>query len=30
MVDGMTWPATLPPGRMVEWDAASIEEDHAE
>jgi hypothetical protein len=21
MVDGLTWPTTLPPGWMVEWDA---------
>jgi hypothetical protein len=22
MVDGVTWPTTLPPGWTVEWDAA--------
>jgi hypothetical protein len=21
MVDGVTWPSTMPPGWMVEWDA---------
>jgi hypothetical protein len=25
MVDGVTWPTTLPPGWMVEWDAARQE-----
>jgi hypothetical protein len=30
MVDGVTWPATLPPGWMVEWDAASVGEDQEE
>jgi hypothetical protein len=24
MVDGVTWPSTLPPGWTVEWDAATI------
>jgi hypothetical protein len=24
MVDGVTWPTTLPPGWTVEWDAAPI------
>jgi hypothetical protein len=23
MVDGVTWPTTLPPGWTVEWDVAS-------
>jgi hypothetical protein len=27
MVDGVTWPSTLPPGWTVEWDAASAKED---
>jgi hypothetical protein len=27
MVDGVTWPSTLPPGWTVEWDAASAGED---
>jgi hypothetical protein len=30
MVDGVTWPATLPPGWMVEWDATSVGEDQKE
>jgi hypothetical protein len=30
MIDGVTWPSTLPPGWMVEWDAASIGEDQEE
>jgi hypothetical protein len=30
MVDGVTWPSTLPPGRTVEWDAASAGEDQEE
>jgi hypothetical protein len=27
MVDGVTWPSTLPLGWTVEWDAAPTEED---
>jgi hypothetical protein len=27
MVDGMTWPSTLPLGWTVEWDATSARED---
>jgi hypothetical protein len=27
MVDGVTWPTTLPPGWTVEWDAASTGEE---
>jgi hypothetical protein len=27
MVDGVTWPSTMPLGWMVEWDAASAGED---
>jgi hypothetical protein len=27
MVDGVNWPATLPPGWTVGWDATSAEED---
>jgi hypothetical protein len=30
MVDGVTWPSTLPPGWTVEWDAASTGEDQEE
>jgi hypothetical protein len=30
MVDGVTWPSTLPPGWMVEWDAVSTGEDQEE
>jgi hypothetical protein len=30
MVDGVTWPSTLPPGWTIEWDAASVEEDQEE
>jgi hypothetical protein len=27
MVDGVTWPTTLPPGWTVEWDAAPAGEE---
>jgi hypothetical protein len=27
MVDGVTWPTTLPPGWTVEWDAAPTGEE---
>jgi hypothetical protein len=27
MVDGVTWPSTLPPSWTVEWDATSTGED---
>jgi hypothetical protein len=27
MVDGVTWPITLPPGWTVEWDAAPTGEE---
>jgi hypothetical protein len=30
MVDGVTWPSTLPSGWTVEWDAASTGEDQEE
>jgi hypothetical protein len=30
MVDGVTWPATLPPGWIVERDVASAGEDQNE
>jgi hypothetical protein len=30
MVDGVTWPTTLPPGWTVEWDAAPVGEEHEE
>jgi hypothetical protein len=30
MVDGVTWPATLPPGWTVEWDATLAGEDQEE
>jgi hypothetical protein len=30
IVDGVTWPTTLPPGWMVEWDAAPAGEEHEE
>jgi hypothetical protein len=30
MVDGVTWPTTLPPGWTVEWDAASTGEEQEE
>jgi hypothetical protein len=30
MVDGVTWPITLPPGWTVEWDAASAGEEQEE
>jgi hypothetical protein len=30
MVDGVTWPTTLPPGWTVKWDAAPAEEDQEE
>jgi hypothetical protein len=28
MVDGVTWPTTLPPGWTVEWYDASAAEEH--
>jgi hypothetical protein len=30
MVDGVTWPTTLPPGWTVEWDAAPAGEEQVE
>jgi hypothetical protein len=30
MVDGVTWPTTLPTGWMVEWDATPAEEEQEE
>jgi hypothetical protein len=30
MVDGVTWPTTLPLARTVEWDAASTGEEQEE
>jgi hypothetical protein len=30
MVDGVTWPTTLPPGWTVKWDAAPAEENQEE
>jgi hypothetical protein len=30
MVDGATWPTTLPPGWTVEWDVAPAGEEHEE
>ena len=30
MVDGVTWPTTLPPGWTVEWDVALAGEEHEE
>jgi hypothetical protein len=30
MVDGVTWPTTLPPGWTVEWDAALVGEEQEE
>jgi hypothetical protein len=30
MVDGVTWPTTLPPGWTVEWDAAPAVEEPEE
>jgi hypothetical protein len=30
MVDGVTWPSILPPGWMVEWDAAPEGEEQEE
>jgi hypothetical protein len=30
MVDGVTWPSTLPPGWTVEWDATLTGEDQEE
>jgi hypothetical protein len=30
MVDGVTWPTTLPPGWTVEWDAATAGEEQEE
>jgi hypothetical protein len=30
MVDGVTWPTTLPPGWKVEWDAAPAGEEQEE
>ena len=30
MVDGVTWPSTLPPGWTIEWDAALAGEDQEE
>jgi hypothetical protein len=30
MVDGMTWPTTLPPGWTVEWDVVPAREEQEE
>jgi hypothetical protein len=30
MVDGVTWPTTLPPGWTVVWDAAPAGEEQEE
>jgi hypothetical protein len=30
MVDVVTWPSTLPPSWMVEWDAAPAREEQEE
>jgi hypothetical protein len=30
MVDGVTWPTTLPSGWTTEWDAAPIGEEQEE
>jgi hypothetical protein len=30
MVDGVTWPTTLPSGWTVEWDVAPAGEEHEE
>jgi hypothetical protein len=30
MVDGVTWPTTLPPGWTVEWDATPAQEEKEE
>jgi hypothetical protein len=30
LVDGVTWPSSLPPGKMVEWVIASAGEDQEE
>jgi hypothetical protein len=30
MVDGVTWPTTLPPGWRVEWDVAPAGEEQEE
>jgi hypothetical protein len=30
MVDGVTWPTTVPPGWTVEWDVAPAEEEQEE
>jgi hypothetical protein len=30
LVDGVTWPTTLPPGWTVEWDVAPVGEEHEE
>jgi hypothetical protein len=30
MVDGVTWPSTLPPGWTVEWDAAPAGDEEEE
>jgi hypothetical protein len=30
MVDGVTWPSTLPPGWTVEWDAAQAGKEQEE
>jgi hypothetical protein len=30
MVDGVTWPTTLPPGWMIEWDAAPAGDEQEE
>jgi hypothetical protein len=30
MVDGVTWPTTLPPGWTVKWDAGSVGEEQEE
>jgi hypothetical protein len=30
MVDGVTWPTTLPPGSTVKWDAAPVGDEQEE
>jgi hypothetical protein len=30
LVDGVTWPTTLPPGWTVEWDVAPAGEEQEE
>jgi hypothetical protein len=30
MIDGVTWPTTLPPGWTFEWDATPVGEEQEE